>query len=215
MAEIKAAKTTNNREIPLPVRAFSIAVPLTIVSCVFLGVTGYPVEEWPFAAGVFVASLLLSGSFVIWVLQFVGKKLNDYGHVVLVELGVDVAAAVAEVAVPRAFWITVSLVLIFLLLGAVWGLALNVLVLVVERVSMPPFGAALPLVANVMFLVGVCGLSIGLLLQLVLIYSVRRIERQRILVSDVARFVINVARAGDRFALFWRTVGFSVRSGTG
>lgn len=202
------------REINLVVRASSFAVPLTVALGIFLGITKYPVEEWPFVAGIFAASLLLSGSLVTWLLPLVGKKLNGYGHLVLAERGVDVDAVLAEAPVPKAPWVILSVVFVLLLIGTVWGLALNILVFISERMGMPPFGADLPLVAASMFLVGSCGLGFGLSLHFALIHSIKRLEQQRILVSSVTRFVFNVARAGERSAPFWRVVVF-LRSGTG
>ena len=215
MAEIDPAEGTNSQGISLLVRAVAIAVPLTMVSGVFLGVTGYPIEEWPFVGGVFAASLLLSGTLVLWSLVFLGKKLADYGRLVLAERGVDVDAAVARAAVPRAFWVIASLVFLFLLLAIVWGLGLSVLVLVLERMGMPPLGGSLPLVADVMFLVGVCGFGLVFSVQLLLYYSVRRMERQWILVSAVARIVFSLVGAGNSSVLLRRVAELSVRSGTG
>ena len=209
MAEIDLAKGTNSQGISLLGRAFVTAVPLTMASGVFLGVTGYPIEEWPFVGGVVAASLLLSGILVLWSLVFLGKKLADYGRLVLAERGVDVDAAGA--AVPRAFWVTASLVFLFLLLATVWGLGLSVLVIVLERMGMLPLGGSLSLVAAVMFLVGVCGFVLLFSVQLLLYYSVRRMER----VSAVARIVFALVGVGNSSVLLRRVAGLSVRSGTG
>ena len=164
--------------------------------------------------GVFAASLLLSGALVVWLLIFLGNKLNEYGRLVLAERGVDVDATFAEATVSRAFWVTGSLVFLSLLTGTVWGLGLSVLVFVLEYMSMPPFGGSFPLVAHLMLLVGVFGLTLVLSLQLLLYYSLRHMEQQWVLVSAVARFVFSL-RAGNSSVFFWRAIGFSVRSGVG
>ncbi len=210
MAEIDTPTKMDDRRIPFLVMAFSIAVPLTIVSGVFLGVTGYPVEEWPFVSGVFVATLLMSGTLMVWLLIFLGKKLNSYGRLVLAERGIDVDSTVAETAVPTAFAVAASIVLVSLLIAVIWGPALKALVFVLDQMSMPSLGASLTLAADVMSLVGVCGLALAYSFQFLLYYSVRRMERQWIIVFTVARFLVSVARTRDRSTLLWRTVGFSV-----
>ena len=215
MAEIDPAKGANSHGISLPGRAFVAAVFLTTVSGVFLGVTGYPIEEWPFVGGVVAASLLLSGALVLWSLVFLGKKLADYGRLVLAERCVDVDAAVAEAPVPRALWVATFSVFLFLLFATVWGLGLSVLVIVLERMGMPPLGGSLSLVAGVMFLVGVCGFGLVFSVLLLLYYSVRHMERQWILVSAVAPIVFSLAGVGNSSVLLRRVAGLSVHSGTG
>ena len=159
MARIKAPQKADSRRLFLMVRAFFIAVPLTIVSAVFLAVTDYPVEEWPFVAGVFAASLLLSTTLVSWLLIFLGEKLNQYGRQVLAERGVDLDAAIAAHPVPKPPWVVLTVTLILLLIGTTWGLALNILVTILDHMGMPLFGPGLPFVAKIMFVVGSSGLA--------------------------------------------------------
>ncbi len=214
MAETDAPPRADNRNIPLLFRVFSLAVPLTIVAGVFLGITGYPVEEWPFVGGVFAVSLLLSGTLVIWLLRFVGNKLNDYGRSALADRGIATDAAVVDAAVPRIPWI-VATVVVLLLLGTVWGLALTVVVLVLESMAMPPLGAGLPLVAAVLLFVSAGGLAVSLLLGFGIFYWFKRLERQQVLVYGIARFVFHAARATE-VSTFFRWVGwFPVRSRSG
>ena len=215
MIEIEPSKKSGNPEIPLWVRAFSFAVPLTIVQGIILGITGYPVEEWPFVAGVFVICLLLSGCFVTWSLLMVSKKLNDYGRLVLAELGVDVDAAAREVSVPGILWVILGVVFVLLLIGAIWGLALKALVFILQYMAMPPIGTELPLAANVMVFVGVGGLALGLLLNLVLCYLVRQLVRHRNSVSAGIRFAFKVVLGSKQASVFSRTMGIIVRAGTG
>ena len=85
---------------PLLVRVLAVAVPLTIIEGVFLGLTGYPVEEWTFVAGAFAVILLCSGFLVNLILLVVGKGLYLYGRRVLRGDAVGSDSADAGNAVP-------------------------------------------------------------------------------------------------------------------
>ena len=215
MTENLAPKLSRRREMPLWVRTCFVAIPLTIVQGVFLGVTGYPVEEWPFVAGSFVVSLVFSGCLVNCLLLIVSKRLYEYGRHVLAERGVDHDASGAGVAVPRAPWVVLLGIFVLLVVGAVWGLALNLLVFFLESLAMPALGAELPFVAAVMFFIGVGGMAVALSLIFALFYSVKRFEQYRVPTSAVARVVFNAVHGCQKTALFWRAGGIPLRAGTG
>lgn len=215
MIENEAPKLSRRREFPFWVRACFVAVPLTIVQGVFLGVTGYPVDEWPFVAGSFVVSLVFSSCLVNCVLLIVSKRLYEYGRHVLAERGVDYDAADAEVVVPRTPWIVLLGIFVLLAIGAVWGLALNLLAFFLERMAMPALGAELPLVAAVIFFVGIGGMAFALSLVFALFYSVRRFERYWVPTFAVTRVVLNAVHGWQKAALFWRAGGVPLRTGTG
>ena len=78
-----------------------------------------------------------------------------------------------------------------------------------------PIGTELPLAANVMVFVGVGGLALGLLLNLVLCYLVRQLVRHRNSVSAGIRFAFKVVLGSKQASVFSRTMGIIVRAGTG
>ena len=215
MIENVAPKLSRRREFPFWVRACFVAILLTIVQGVFLGVTGYPVEEWPFVAGSFVVSLVFSSCLVNCLLLIVSKRLYEYGRHVLAERGVDYDAADAERAVPRTPRILLLGIFVLLIVGAVWGLALNLVVFFLERLAMPALGVELPLVAAVIFFVGVGGMTVTLSLIFALFYSVKRFEQYWVPASAVAHIVFNAVHGWQKTALFWRAGGIPLRAGTG
>ncbi len=206
---------TESRAIPLWVRALSLAVALTVVQCIFLGVTGYPVEEWPFVAGVFAVCLLSSGWLVTWTAMMLSKKVYGYSRSVLAELSLDVDVAGRDLSVRGTRMVIVGVVFVLLLVAAVWGLALKILILILQYMAMPSLGIWFPLVADVMFFVGIGGLAFGLSLNCLLCYSVRRLVRHRDSVSSGVGAVFKAVVVGAQAAVLSRTMGFIVRTGTG
>ena len=211
----ESADRAKVRRIPMYIRVFVFAVPMTITVGVFLGVTGYPVEGWPFVSGVFVVALYLSSTLVTWLVLVIGRRLIDYGRLVLTERGVDVDSMGSEVQVPRIPLIVLTICAVLLVAGTVWGLAINGLVVVLDRTTLPPLAAGLPGAADIMFLVGACGLALGMTFHFALFYSLRRMEQHMDLVSAISRFVFSAARIGEGSVLIRRLAGFPVRIGTG
>lgn len=215
MVETRMTDRFRNRDRSLFFRALILAIPLTVILGVFLAITGYPVEEWPFVAGVFVVALALSSTFVSLLLLVIGKRLIDYGRLALAERGVDVDAEEPEIEVPKVPLVALTVISVLLLMGTVWGLAISALVFVLERMAMPPLVAGLPSAGQIMLLVGACGLALGMSFHFALFYSLRRMEKQRSLVSAITRYVFGAARGGESSSLLWRMVGFPIRSGAG
>ena len=203
MVEMEAPGGPGMGDCPLWVRTLAVAVPLTVIEVVFLGLTGYPVEEWPFVAGLFTVSLLCCGFLLNCFLILASKGLYLYGRGALANRAVGAGAADAEVAVPRGVLLGFLGCYVLLTGGAVCGLALNLLLFLLGLMDLPSLGAGLWVVSAVMFLLGGGGIAATLLLVLAFFYSVHRFERQWVLAFAVARLVLDATPGWQRAAALW------------
>ena len=203
MVEMEAPRGSGMGDYPLWVRALAVAVPLTVIEGVFLGLTGYPVEEWPFVAGLFTVSLLCCGFLLNCFLILVSKGLYLYGRGALANRAVGSGAADAEVAVPRGVLLGFLGCYVLLTGGVVWGLALSLLLFLLRLMDLPSPGGGLRVVSAVMFLLGGGGIAATLLLVLAFFCSVHRFERQWVLAFAVARLVLDATPGWQRAAAQW------------
>ena len=125
------------------------------------------------------------------------------GVAALANRAVGAGAADAEVAVPRGVLLGFLGCYVLLTGGAVWGLALNLLLFLLGLMDLPSPGGGLRVVSAVMFLLGWGGIAATLLLVLAFFYSVHRFERQWVLAFAVARLVLDATPGWQRAAALW------------
>ena len=165
MAENEHTSPRTRRRARWWLKAVVFAISLTVILSVYLGLTGYPPEEWPFVAGVFGPMLLLSNLAVAVALLLAAKGLNQYRKVALNSGGVDVEALDAKVASGKAVKALVKVVIVLMYVGLVWGMALNVSMWLLGFWGLPEFNPKLHFAAVVMLAAGgggiLCAISLS------------------------------------------------------
>ena len=145
------------REKRFPVKLLGSVAPGVFVFLPMLWISGYPPEEWPFVAGVFVLALWLASLVVGGMALVAVKLLQRYAVAVAVRAGVDISEPQDEgigMLSVRLGSILVTVVLIGL---ASWGLGLYALGVVVNYMGMPQLGDRFPLLPVTLFAVGGLG----------------------------------------------------------
>ena len=145
----------------LPVRAMVAGLPVVMATVAFLWSTGYPEEEWAFIGGVLCLGLFGSGTLVGLSALFIAKWLDAYGRRLAGGWGIDLDSPDVSGSVPRKARFLIGGALVVLMLSAMWGLALNVLVLVMSGLEMVPLGAGLAGIAVALLCIGLCGLLLA------------------------------------------------------
>ena len=158
MGENRTDNKLRKIPVPIPAKAMLDSLPIALAAVAFLWSTGYPVEEWPFVGGSLYVCLLGSGTLVGRSALYIAKRLDRYGRSVALEIGIDMDAHRAPSPVRGITRFVIAAVIFSILTGAVWGLALNALSLVMSRLEMAPLGANLGVVALALLCVGFCGL---------------------------------------------------------
>ena len=204
---IKETPQTPKRSHSLMVRVIAFAVPLTTIQCIVFAVTGYPVEEWPFAAGVFTITLFLSGHLLTWLLLFVGIRINNYIQLVLRERGLDATIADTDISAPNISQRLLTLVVLLLMAMAVWGLSFNVLAIVLHHMAAAPLEAKLILIARIILAVGAGWLALVLSVNFALAYALRHLQRQWPRMYNATGLVFRTISLSDKASRLWRLAG--------
>ena len=151
----KATKT----EYRYPVRVLLASFPVAVVILPVLWLTGYPPEEWPFVSGVFVLSLLGSGTMIGCAAMLTISRVYSYACMVAAKRGIDPSQPDSQTSGSRQLRIISAAITMLLLMAATWGLALYALALAMAQLDMSPIGTRFPMIALAIFATGITGLT--------------------------------------------------------
>ncbi len=157
----KTAYGVSKNDLLLPVRAAVMGFPIALIAVAFLWITDYPPEQWPFIAGVLVICLFASAMLLQYSTLFVARLVNRYGRRVLLQRDIDPDVPEPADSNRRSIRLLYAVVVFLLLTGAVWGVALNILTLVMARLELPPFVDGFGAVAYTLLGVGLGGLVLA------------------------------------------------------
>ena len=174
------------REKRFSVKLLGSVAPVVCVFLPMLWISGYPPEEWPFMAGIFVLALWLAGVVVGGVALVALKLLQRYVVAVAARAGVDVSEPQDESVGMRSVRLGSILVTVVLIGLAYWGLGLYALGVVVKYMGMPQLGDHFPLLPGVLFAVGALGF---LVIVAVLAWFFRMLDRDPAKIKRFSRQV--------------------------
>ena len=160
MKRVEPIKKATKTEYPYPVRVLLSSFPVAVVILPVLWLTGYPPEEWPFVCGVFVLSLLGSGTMISCAAMLAISRVYNYACMVAAKRGIEPNQPDRQTSGARQLRIISAAITMLLLIAATWGLALYVLALVMAQLDMSPIGTRFPMIALAILAAGTIGFSL-------------------------------------------------------